>query len=311
MNAPASPTAAITRCPQALERAALELVFATLPEDLRVAHVGSLLAGSDEKPLDGLLVRGGETSIEAAIFVEPQPGCVASFWGPAFAAESTEKEADTAAALIAAGRTWAESREIQLAQTLLTGAADRLAGVYCDAGFSIRAELDYLICDVRYAERPCEDHGLELVNCTPADREALAAVIDKTYEGTRDCPELNGARDMQHVLDGYAAAGDSAEQHWYLVRRAGETVGVLLLAEHMSQDQAELVYMGVLPSARGCGYGQILTQMAQYQTHVLGHPRIILAVDTRNQPALDHYHGAGFTLFDRRTALLSVLTKAP
>jgi RimJ/RimL family protein N-acetyltransferase len=303
MNQEALAADAIIPCPEPLSAVALELVFQSLPSDLRKTHVASLLAANGRKPLDGLLVHCPARTVDAALFVEIQPGRVASFWGPTITKSCAINRNDVAAALIDAGRHWAEHHEIEIVQTLLTDESMAVDDIYQAAGFSIRAQLDYLICHVDTSE-PVVDDQLQLAPYTPTDREILMALIAATYDGTYDCPELNGVRDMRHVLDGYAGAGDSGERHWFFVRHDAETVGVLLLAEHTAQDQAELVYMGVVPEARGRGYGLAITRLAQNKTHQLGHARIILAVDTRNHPALDLYARAGFIQFDRRTALL-------
>ena len=292
-----------------MSAAALDLVFRSLGDELRRTHTAALLANHGRTSLDGLLVHCTDGVVEAAIFVELQPGCVASFWGPAMADTSMIDRDAAAAVLIEAGRRWAMKQEIELAQTLLTEDTAKLAEVYHAAGFTTRAELDYLVSNVQDTAESAGNGEIQLAACTSADSESLAALIEQTYEGTQDCPELNGVRSMRHVLAGYANAGDSSENHWFFVCQGAETVGVLLMAEHTAQNQAELVYMGIVPAARGRGYGLALTRLAQLKARQLGRTRMILAVDTRNNPALDLYAQAGFFVFDRRTALLLPLAR--
>ena len=296
-------TGAVIACPADAGEAALRLVFASLPEQVREPHVESILAKSLEQQLDGLFAYCPNGKIDAALYVEPQAGRVASFWGPSVVDESNADCTGALRALIDVGRRWATEKRIEIAQTLVPDEATSLTDLYRTAGFSICTRLDYLISDVREVVSSSGNDDLQLQR-TLSNRDTLAAVIAETYRETHDCPELNGLRDMNNVLDGYAAAGDSGEQHWFLVCRDNQNLGVLLLAEHTAQDQAELVYMGVVPSARGSGLGRRLTQFAQRKTKELGHSRLILAVDSRNERAIDIYTRTGFTLWDRRTALL-------
>ncbi|MCG8587044.1 MAG: GNAT family N-acetyltransferase [Pirellulales bacterium] len=298
---------AITRCPGACQRAALELVFESLPEHLRDSHVDALLAARGETPLDGLIARISATTIEAAVFVQPQAGGVASLWGPAVLPGYAGDKHTIIRALIELGCCWAREKEAELAQTLIGNDQAMLADFYRDEGFSIRADLVYMACGVVASLSNETRSELQLVPCRARGEEPVSSIIAQTYQGTRDCPELNGLRDMQHVLEGYTDAGDSGDEYWYLVCRSGQTVGVLLLADHASQDQIELVYLGVLPAERGRGYGETITRHALREARRLGRSRVVLAVDARNRPAIDIYERVGFTTFDRRTALLKSL----
>jgi ribosomal protein S18 acetylase RimI-like enzyme len=59
--------------------------------------------------------------------------------------------------------------------------------------------------------------------------------------------------------------------------------------------------MGLVPSARGCGWGRQIAQHAQYLVQRAQVERIVLAVDAANEPALRMYDRAGFKSWDRRT----------
>jgi len=79
---------------------------------------------------------------------------------------------------------------------------------------------------------------------------------------------------------------------------------VLLLADHPSARHWELVYMGLVPEARGRGWGRQITQHAQLMARRAGVDRIVLAVDAANSPALEMYRAAGFEKWDRRHVLV-------
>ena len=57
----------------------------------------------------------------------------------------------------------------------------------------------------------------------------------------------------------------------------------------------EIVYMGLLPEARGQGLGRQLVDQAASVAFNLGATRFILGVDRMNQPARDIYQAKGMT----------------
>jgi RimJ/RimL family protein N-acetyltransferase len=108
------------------------------------------------------------------------------------------------------------------------------------------------------------------------------------------------------VLTGYQATGRFDPGHWRIVRSDGRDVGCLLLADHPAADQWELVYMGLVPAARGHGLGAEMIRFSQYLTGQAGRGRLVLAVDADNAPALALYASAGFLRWDRRSAFLRI-----
>jgi ribosomal protein S18 acetylase RimI-like enzyme len=60
------------------------------------------------------------------------------------------------------------------------------------------------------------------------------------------------------------------------------------------------MYMGLVPEARGRGWGRQITQHAQWSASRAGVERIVLAVDRVNEPALRMYRSTGFEMWDRR-----------
>ena len=75
----------------------------------------------------------------------------------------------------------------------------------------------------------------------------------------------------------------------------GVDVGCLLIADWPQNDQWELIYMGVVPEARGRGYGVAVVRQAQWLAGCAGRQRLVLAVDTANEPAMRVYAAAGFS----------------
>jgi mycothiol synthase len=152
--------------------------------------------------------------------------------------------------------------------------------------------------------------SLRLESAPAADDSRLAAVVERTYEGTLDCPRLNGVREVRDVLAGYRACGAFDPAQWFIVCREKRDVGCLLLTDHPDEDQWEIVYAGLVPEERGAGSGLALARHAQWVARQAGRSRLVLAVDAANVPAVSTYTAAGFVIWDRRRAFLRIFPKA-
>lgn len=196
---------------------------------------------------------------------------------------------------------------VRLAQALLHGdqveAKERLVA----GGYQTAATLLYMVCERGSFPSAGPKSDVELSLLTAADEPQLHAVIEATYDGTLDCPLLNGLRSTADVVASYRAVGDYRPDLWRLVRRRGEVVGCLILADHPELSNLELIYLGVIPSARGSGLGLLLTQAALWTARELGRQRVVLAVDAANTPAIALYEAAGFMGFDQRQVLIKAL----
>jgi ribosomal protein S18 acetylase RimI-like enzyme len=125
-------------------------------------------------------------------------------------------------------------------------------------------------------------------------------LIEQSYEGTLDCPELNDLRTAAEVVEGYKVQGSFDPDKWFLVQSEDVDVGVLILTEHPPGETWELVYMGVVPSARGRGLGEAIVRFGIEQARQSNAERLVLAVDERNILALEMYRRVGFVMWDRR-----------
>jgi mycothiol synthase len=150
-------------------------------------------------------------------------------------------------------------------------------------------------------------NGLQFAAYDASERGRLMDVVERTYEGTLDCAGLNGMRRMEDVIDGYRETGVFRPENWLIAANDDRDVGVLLLADHPRAAHWELLYMGLVPEARGNGWGCEIVQQAQWLARRAGVERIVLAVDAVNQPALAMYERAGFTAWDRRSVFVRIL----
>jgi mycothiol synthase len=129
-------------------------------------------------------------------------------------------------------------------------------------------------------------------------------VIAATYEGSLDCPALDETRAIDDEIASYHGGGEFSDRRWFLVRHDGNDVGCLLLAAPADQRYWEIVYLGLVPSARGRGWGVQLVRRAQSVAAAAGARGLVLGVDARNTPALDMYGRTGFVRWERRLVYL-------
>jgi len=185
-------------------------------------------------------------------------------------------------------------RQVQLVYCFLetdTGVESRLMQL---AGFIRLAQLLYLVWmkEDFPGQRPLSSLSFEPY--TAENHSRLVRTVEATYVKSLDCPMLNQKRVMEDVLAGYQATGVHRPELWQIVRADQEDVGCLLLTDHPELESLELVYMGLIPSARGRGWGMDLARQAQWLTHLAGRNQLLLGVDADNWPAIRTYAAVGF-----------------
>jgi len=287
----------------------LSLVFGCLPADDRAQRVEALLAGAESGTvrMDGLLAarRGGR--LVGGLFCEVQAGRAALVWPPRLV---SGEPGTTAERLLAAMAEYLAGEGICLAYALLEPGMEDDAPRLREFGFEPIAELLYLFCPEQSLPTSPPAGPVRFESYCPTNHERFARVVEATYEETLDCPRLNGVRRTDDVLAGYRATGVFSPARWLLVRHQGEDVGCLLVADHPDQESCELVYMGLVPSVRGNGWGRDITRRAQWLTRQAGRRRLVLAVDSANGPAIRMYAMLGFHAWDRRSVYLWIIDDA-
>ncbi|HTU24398.1 MAG TPA: GNAT family N-acetyltransferase [Pirellulales bacterium] len=171
------------------------------------------------------------------------------------------------------------------------------------AGCEHLADLLYMVALARTFPEHVPESPLEFEPFAPGQEPRMLALLERTYQATRDCPRLNGLRNTADVLEGYRAAGRFDPGRWFFLRHDRTDVGCLLLTEHPEHRQWELVYVGLVPEVRGRGWGIEAVRRAQALAGGAGATCLLLAVDAANEPAIAMYAAAGFTAWDRRSVL--------
>jgi mycothiol synthase len=247
------------------------------------------------------IARRGE-QVRGAAWGQRQPGNIAVFWPPELVAGEDEK---TAYPLAEAVMRELDETGIDLTQSLLVGPEMETISVMRHVGFRHLADLLYLACESsKFPIAAPEPMEIEFEPYQTTQRPRLLRLIERTYEGTLDCTALNGARDVDDVVNGYQSTGFFRAENWLFVRAAHEDVGVLLLADHAKARNWELMYMGLVPEVRGRGWGRQIARYAQWLARGARVERILVAVDASNEPAVATYRQSGFEMWERRAVYL-------
>lgn len=207
---------------------------------------------------------------------------------------------------------------VRLAQVLLDPADGAGRALYVSRGFREMAELLYLHGNVSpKSPPPPAGPRWALQTYSPATHPRFAAAIAASYHASLDCPELNGVRDIEDIVAGHKSSGVFDPAWWFLlcerVPVAGSPRplelprGVLLLSRAARGDAAELVYLGLVPEARGRGLGDWAMRHAMHALAAAGVARLCLAVDARNAPALKLYHRFGLQPAGCKVAMMRTL----
>jgi ribosomal protein S18 acetylase RimI-like enzyme len=245
---------------------------------------------------------GGGRIVGMCMWV-PAPGKTAMLFAPSLS-EFPEAAAATQAAI---GGVLDDARAggIILAQAMMEPADGASKTVFAAAGLTQLATLTYmerrppvpppafdLSADLRLAAYEASTHGL------------FRQAIEKSYEGTLDCPAMSGLRDIDDVIEGHKAVGTFDPQLWGVLLRWGKPVGCLLLAEISARRALELVYLGLAPEVRGQGLGRLLMTRVLAIAARRHFELATLAVDAANGPAVRLYRRCGYTSVAQRVAMI-------
>jgi len=296
----------IDRVPPGRQVEAFNRVFADVEATARARLVADLIATSGPTGLDGLLeARRGKQQV-GAVWAQMQAGSVGNLWPPVLATE--EGDPQVARGLLRAACGYLKQAGAEIAQAIVSPEDHRQATRLTTARFVWMADLLYLASTERQFPHDAPAASLQFEPYRAEEHERMQRVIERTYVGTLDCPKLSGIRNMDDVLEGYRATGQFRAAWWLFVRDGAGDIGCLLLTDHPQPGQVELIYMGVVPEARGKGHGILITRHAQWLACLAGRSRLVLAVDASNGPARTTYERAGFVAWAQRSVFMRSLT---
>ncbi len=286
--------------------AAFALALQQVPDDersTRVANALTLLGGGEIDPA-GIFVARTSHGLAGVQVCIPLRGSSGLFWLPQV--EPSWRDADLADQLVRAALTWLRARGAKLAQALVHPAelAHTVALTRC--GFQHITGLQYLRHDLNLIPSAPPSPDFRLQHCSADNERAFQHTLLRTYEGTLDCPELNGVRTIEEIIDGHRAQGIWRPETWWLASVDGAPAGVVMLTELADGDGWDLSYVGVVPEFRGRGLGQSLALHAMAAAKNRNALQLLVAVDQRNTPARHLYESLGFEPTECRQVFLMV-----
>jgi ribosomal protein S18 acetylase RimI-like enzyme len=292
---------------------ALRLVFQYLPEKDRVARVTNALTLICQNELNpqGIILARRKSQLVGAVVCVRLAGASGLVWPPQAVSGSPRRQVEDD--LLKAACTWLRQGGAKLAQAILRPDETPLAEPLERNGFLHVTTLGYLRHDLKgisgltsSALRPPNGKGVSFVGYTHCDRGLFQQTLMGTYEGTLDCPELNGLRSVDEIMTGHRDQGKHDPDLWWLALQGRHTVGVLLLTNMPEWDALDISYLGVLPEARGHGLGRVLAAKTLCEARARQVKQVTLAVDCRNLPAWNMYQGLGFEPHDEREVYLQI-----
>jgi ribosomal protein S18 acetylase RimI-like enzyme len=243
--------------------------------------------------------------IESTVLTVPSPGRTAMV----FASRAVGRSRIAAmAGLIRVATERLADHNVNLAQALLDPAELPERETFHAAGYRDLAILAYLerLVPGPSAQLPQPDwpQGFAIAQFKESMRQELVDVLSASYEDTLDCPGLRGHRRTEDILEGHLATGRFDPRLWTLLRNGSQPIGTILLSSSADRQSIELVYLGLVKSARGKSLGRELLRHGL--NLVKGRPErtINLAVDEANAPAARLYASEGFRPALRRRALI-------
>ena len=143
---------------------------------------------------------------------------------------------------------------------------------------------------------------MEIVTYEPGVHDdRFARLLEQTYVGTRDCPEVGGRRSGADALVSHRMSGDFDPVALdALPNRPAKTRAFFLLNAHPEHSAWEVVYVGVSHNCRGLGLGRRMMTDALTAARGAGQSALLLAVDSRNDYASKVYDELGFVETDRK-----------
>jgi mycothiol synthase len=281
---------------------ALRLLFGRRPDhDGGPERYRDAIAADAHVPTAVFVTRDDAGRVVGAALVQALPGALGVAWPP----RAPTPEAEDA--VTRAASDWLRERGVKVCQAFAP--ADELPDMtpLTRNGFAHVTQLAFMRRELT-AEPPAEPtNAIRFVSAeAPGDAAfamRFAATLLATYEGTRDCPELNGTRTAADL----ALEVESAGEHFlaYDPSRPDTPVGVVSLTGGAESGLVELTYLGVVPSERGRGYGRALLAFAAAEAARSRAAALVLNVDARNEPALRLYRRHGFVETERREVFLA------
>jgi ribosomal protein S18 acetylase RimI-like enzyme len=305
--------------------AALNILYQTASPEERSAQVAESVQESADGELDlsHLLLAEYQDRPVGALLLRMQPNAIAFLWPPVVSVDVDEpsfsktpitKQADLAPeaiedALLQTAVQGLDRTQTRLSQSLLELHQSREQAALSRHGFQRLTDLTFFehrpVKNRRATKYVAPERNSRLTHFVyrrSRNRLRFANVIEQTYHGSLDCPEMNGFRTANQSLQVYAASGPVVPDLWRVYRQEDQDIGVILVVGRPEQKTWEVIYLGVVESARRQGIAKAMLIDVINAARDAQVERLLIVVDSRNRPAIRLYESLDFTPFDARAA---------
>jgi len=288
---------------------AVRLLFQHLPPheaEPRITNALDLLRRG-ELDSQGLFVVRDSQTLLGAMVCQLIPGASGLVWPPQVRKHRDRRLFEDQ--LVLRAGTWLQRHGVKIAQALLSPEDIALSAPLTRNGFQQITNLWYMRCQFNAVSTSPKSHvKLSYQTYGTCNSTIFQQTLLQTYEGSQDCPEVNGIRAIEEIIAGHKAQGKYDPQRWWLAWADERPVAVLLIASVAEFRSWDLAYLGVVPEARRRGIGRELMMKARWDACQAQQTQLTLAVDSRNQPAWNLYRSLGFEPYDRRQVYLAVFS---
>jgi mycothiol synthase len=285
------------------QTAVLELLFQLFPAEERAERLASTLqsVAAGTLSLVGLRqARRGTQRVGAGLSMA-QPDGVTLVWPPVADPAVTDPDS-VVAAIMSELCLRLDLDGSRMGQVMLDPTAEAERALFERHGFLWRTEVFFLAKVLR--DLPEVSPSTSVVETyTPATRGVFAALLEETYQGSQDCPWLEGIRTGEEAVSSHQLSGVFDPGLWSLYRIDDEPAGLCLLNDHPDQDAVELVYFGVSPRFRGRGLGKHMLTQGLAAAAARERAAFFLAVDAQNHFANRLYNDLQFAELASRLTL--------
>lgn len=287
--------------------AALAIIFQNSHGQDRELRIRNALRLLEVRELDpqGLFVLADGNQLLGSMVCTPVPGASGLVWPPLVNDGPWRVTGEDLLARHAVA--WLRERGGKLAQALLAPEERHLARPLERNGFVHVTSLWYMRHDLCQLSSLSGDPGrLSFVPYKPETAALFHKTLLRTYEESLDCPEVNDVRTIEEIITGHQAQGAFDPARWQLAMAGAQPIGVLMVALLPESGYWDLSYAGVVPEARGQGFGKELVRKALVDYRASMVPQLTLSVDARNEPAWKLYARLGFERYDTREVFLAI-----
>lgn len=286
---------------------ALRLLFARFPVEEQPSRLADALRSADEGRLnlDRLILADEEGQPVGVALMMRQVDGVALVWPPVISCQARDTT-QVENALMSRLCDEINRADSKLAQALLSPDDSHEIELLLRHGFDHLADMFFLARELTEADLQASDNcgDLDHETYTTDNAHRFAAILERTYIESLDCPFLEGFRNGTDALASHRLSGEFDPAGWRLYRMDDQDIGVLLMNEHPDQRAVELVYFGIVPEFRGRGLGQrVLTDGIQAAALARG-AVVFLAVDCGNTYANALYGAMNFEELARRRVMV-------